>query len=187
MCHNRPVTIIAAVEHEGTVYIAGDSGQSSEGDGTIFQVADPKVWKSGEFVYGCADEARYAQIVRHGFRPSPLPRIKTDEAMDAYFTNEFVTELRKIFTSDMELKGEDKYPDLEMIVGVRGRIYEVYGTFSWCRPLDGFAAVGSGHLAARVALACLPKLSPKARLTKALDMACRFTIHCRPPYVYESV
>lgn len=180
------MTIIAACMHEGKVWMAGDSSQSGD-KGTIYQVADPKVWKSGDFVFGCADSPRYAQIVQHAFVPPPLPKAKDINALDAYFTVDFIPELRKSFKTDLELKGDDKYADIEMIVGVRGYIYEIWGDFSWSRPRDGFAAVGSGHLAARVALDCLPNLHPRNRLKRALDAACKYTIFCRPPFVFEVV
>jgi ATP-dependent protease HslVU (ClpYQ) peptidase subunit len=178
------MTAIAAIEHDGQVWIAGDSAAVDASTGEVITVGTPKVWRRGAFVMGGADSFRYIQVARYVFEPPTLPRVRSDDAHDKYLATEFCPALREAFRSDLELKDGDKYPNIELLIGFRGRVYAIYEDFAFNRPNDGFDAIGSGGQTARIALSC-SKGHPRTRLRTALERAEKYTTFVRRPFHYE--
>lgn len=171
------MTCIAAVEHAGVVWMGGDSAISD--DSFISTFIEPKVWVNGEFVFGYCDGPRFGAILRHSFVP---PKVKGN--IDKYLTNEFVPKLKDAFAKDTELQSdsEGKYPQIEFLFGLRGKLYVCDSRYRIGRPHDGFAATGSGlHIATGV-LYANNRLKPRERILQALRAAEKYTPNVRSPF-----
>jgi ATP-dependent protease HslVU (ClpYQ) peptidase subunit len=71
------------------------------------------------------------------------------------------------------------------LVGYAGRLFCVQGDFQVAERTDGFDACGCGESYALGAMACLPEMEPRARLTRALEMAAHFSAGVRGPFVFQ--
>jgi ATP-dependent protease HslVU (ClpYQ) peptidase subunit len=100
-----------------------------------------------------------------------------------------VPALREAFKADMDLQDTNsgKYPDLGMLVGVKGRLYEFHSDFQFGRPRDGFTALGSGGDVAQGALYASAKRPVRERLLTALNAAERYTTFVRAPFTIVSI
>lgn len=171
------MTCIAAVEHAGVVWMGGDSAASDESYITTY--VEPKVWVNGEFVFGYCDNGRYGAVLRHTFVP---PKVKGN--MDKYLTNEFVPKLKELFNKEAELHAEadGKYPQIEFLFGLRGKLYLCDNHYQIGRPHDGFAATGSGTYIATGVLYANSRLKPRERILQALRAAEKYTPSVRGPF-----
>lgn len=171
------MTCIAAVEDAGVVWMGGDSALSDES--FISTYAETKVWVNGEFVFGYCDGPRYGALLRYSFVP---PKIKGN--IDKYLTNEFVPKLKDIFAKDTELQSDEdgKYPQIEFLFGVRGKLYVCDNSYSINRPHDGFCATGGGRYIATGVLYANARLKPRERILQALRASEKYTPSVRGPF-----
>lgn len=172
------MTCIAAIEHDGKVWIGGDSAGSTEH--FIASYSEPKVWVDGEFCYGYCENGRYGALLRYSFKAPPVKG-----NIDKYLTNEFVPKLRECFAKDTELLPSDsgKYPEIEFLMGLRGRLYIVDCGYQIGRLTDGYAATGSGTDVAMGSLYSTKKeKDPRQRILTALRAAEHFVPSVRAPF-----
>ena len=157
--------------------MGGDAAGSTEQ--FIASYSEPKVWVSGEFVYGYCDSGRYGALLRHSFKAPPVKG-----NIDKYFTNEFVPKLRDCFAKDVELNPSDsgKFPSIDFLIGLRGRIYYADCTYQIGRICDGYCATGSGMYVATGVLYATRGQDPRKRVRMALAAAEHFTPFVRAPF-----
>lgn len=180
------MTAILGLIHRGHTYIGADSIAVGSQDGRMYPMKDPKVWRSGGMIVGAAGRAGY----KSAFLACPPPRL--DRGADA------LEQLRRWlprFHKSAERyglvgQGEDGTPQVDggAIIGVRGRLFEVNGTYD-VGEVDGpIVAIGCGGDLALGALVTLidgpgPMPGPRGAITFALGMAERFHAFVRGPFV----
>ncbi len=123
-----------------TVVMGGDSCAS---DSHIrYTVSQPKVFKKGEFLIGYTSSFRFGQLVEHDLKlPYPSPGSDPLDVM----MNEFVPNLRELLKEGGFSKVENNVETGgTLIVGLRGRLFEVQEDFSVLEHKSGYCAVGSG-------------------------------------------
>ena len=120
----------------------------------------PKVWKSGEFLYGYCGSLRAGQILQHIFAAPQLPDDDTDDAIEKYLVQEWSEALRSCFLDSGHAKIKHEVQtanDTWFLLGVRGRLYQMQGDYSVWRVSRGYQAIGSGEQFALGALEVMSK------------------------------
>lgn len=173
------MTAIAALVHEGKVWIGADSAGVSGMD--LAQRSDSKVFKNRDMVMGFTSSFRMGQLLRWAFdRPDQEP----DDSDEKYMSTAFVDGVRACLKTGGFAKKENEVESGgTFLVGWRGRIWEVHGDYQVGAPLAGFSAVGCGDALCLGALHATPAtMDPAERLTVALSAAERFSAGVRSPF-----
>jgi ATP-dependent protease HslVU (ClpYQ) peptidase subunit len=177
------VTCVAGIAEGGRVYLGADSLVAAGQE--VIQAADSKVWTAaGVFVVGVAGSAVWWDLMRDRVRWERVARGATSEQD---FRRAITDEIRHQAKSDgIDFDDEDGGDSL---VGVAGQLYRVDSYLTVQRVSERFCAIGSGAAPALGALYATARrgLLPKARLTKALTAAERYTITVRRPWRWASV
>ena len=139
------MTTIAAVEGDGWAVIGFDSRVSTMLPGgriyTMPTTSNGKIVRNGEYLIGAAGDLRILNIIGYAFKPPTPPRGNTN--LDKFIITTFIPALRLCFEEHgVSLKENGTGADL--IVALRGRIYEIGEGFEWCADSKGIYAVGSG-------------------------------------------
>lgn len=171
------MTCVVGLEHRRKVYLAGDA--SLHEGGLVTLGAEPKVWRSGLYVVGFAGSMQ-GFAIRDWDPPTPPDRAGT--ALDRFMRCEFAESLRGLY----ERRGWD-ISEESYLVGARGRLYELSGSYVPVRTRHGYGAVGSGTWLALGALHALgADLTPRQRLEAALEAACAHSDGVRSPWSFAS-
>lgn len=168
------MTCIAALKHDGKVYMAGDRGASD--DNIILALQAPKVWKIGPYVIGyagCLDGER----IRYNFKPT-APNIKDT---DKFMQTRFIKELREFYNEFWVDTTKDG--DLGLIIGIRGEIYEHSAVdMSLSKYTLPYMALGSGsEYAYGVLFATDKQKNARNRVLQAVNSAIKFSTSCTGP------
>ena len=172
------MTCIVGLVDSGAVYIGGDSSRVS---GKTLRVRSGfKVFRNGEFLFGCAGSIRVEQLLHYKFTPPPHGE---GVDPDCYMATDFVDAVREVLEKGGTLgkftTGEEKAGDSALLVGYRGRLYEMDDDFQMVRQGDPFASVGCGSNVAMGAMymgEVAFALSPEEKIVRALEAAARY--HC---------
>ena len=117
----------------------------------------------------------------HRFRP---PEIKLDDDIDEYMATAFIDAVRDCLKSGgYATKDREQEEGGTFLVGYKDHIYMVEGDYQVGKPLDGFAAVGSGSDVALGALFATKGQTPRERVCIALEAAERFNAAVRAPFI----
>lgn len=191
------MTCIVGVEHNGKVYVGGDSAGS---DGYTLEIrAASKVFtKAGytedyapvPWVMGFTTSFRMGQLLRHKLELPRLPKDGTDD-LEAFMVTSFVDAVREALRAGGWLtKANERERGGTFLVGVRGQLFAIYDDLQVGRVVDGYAAVGSGdHLALGAMYATNATelaADPEARLTLALKAAARHAAGVAGPFTVVS-
>lgn len=175
------MTCIIGMEHNGKVWMGGDSAGTA---GNMQQRirADKKVFVKGEFIIGFCGSFRMGDLLKHTLE---LPDTVGVTDPDKFMVNQFVDTLRNVLETENKnggLTGHDKLVP-SILVGFRGRLYNVESDYQCGRPEDGFDAVGSGSSVAVGAMHGSKSItSPKSRILAALEASARNDAAVRPPF-----
>jgi ATP-dependent protease HslVU (ClpYQ) peptidase subunit len=180
------VTCIAGIEHDGKVWIGGDSAGSNGHSLTIR--ADEKVWSDRGFAFGFTSSFRMGQLLRYKLTLA-LERheVPTDDAAAEikFMSTAFIDGVRTILKEGGYAKVVNGVESGgTFLVGWRGKLYQVEDDFQVGRASQGFDAVGSGGDCAVGALYALrdAKQTPEAKLLTALGAAEALTPYVRGPF-----
>jgi ATP-dependent protease HslVU (ClpYQ) peptidase subunit len=170
---------------DGNVIIGGDSAAVS---GIEIQVEkQPKIFKNGDFIFGCTTSFRMIQLLKFQFQPPIIENsgpgfatVAKQAPVDiyAYMCTKFVDELRNCFKVGGIL---DTQNGIEhggtFLVGYKERLFRINSDFYVMETLDGFDAVGCGQQYALGAMKQLEstKLSVQVKLAQALETAAHFS------------
>ncbi len=175
------MTCIVAIEHEGKVWMGGDSAATRDDD--IVCRSNEKVFINGEFIIGYSGSFRIGQILQYAFKP-PKQNLFKQSDME-YMVVDFVDALRKTLKEKgaiMEEK-EGEAHDSEFIVGYQGKIYVIESNFNIGRPLHNYASCGSGMDYAMGCLYNMPEeLHITSKIEKALSASAEFCSSVRKPF-----
>lgn len=178
------MTCIVGLEHEGKVWIGGDSAGVAGYSLTVR--ADEKVWVNGEFVFGFTSSFRMGQLLRYNLT-LPLQRYEVEhKAADEvkFMTTHFVDAVRKVLKDGGNIQYDDhREKGGTFLVGWRGKLYCVQGDFQVARTVSGFDAVGCGdELALGVLYATRGRTDPRVRVRTALEAAEAYSAGVRGPF-----
>jgi hypothetical protein len=81
-------------QKRGCVFLGGDSAATRSTD-QQFIVTDPKVFRVGEFVFGCTGEFRMMQLLHYSLELPPCPASSDD--LEKYLATDFANALRACF------------------------------------------------------------------------------------------
>jgi hypothetical protein len=166
--------------------MGGDSEASNYAGSYILSY--PKLYRAGEFLIGSAGPLRSLNLLQCAFRP-PVPPAKGD--LYPYFVNEFAPALSERF-GDVAYPSEEQAQrlrlcgGLEILVGIRGKLYEISDHLDVVNCVWEYAAIGSGGYVAQGALGAAAKLEPRKRLEVALKMAERHSVGVKGRFRYLS-
>jgi ATP-dependent protease HslVU (ClpYQ) peptidase subunit len=181
------MTCIVALEHEGTVWVGGDSAGI---DGlSICNRADEKVFINENLIMGFCGSFRIGQLLRYSLEV-PEQSVKQTDDME-YLVNDFVDAVRELLNEKGAAKKENELEEHEssFIVGFKGKIYVVEEDYQVGRPRENYAAVGCG---AQIALGALyatrnSNMQPQDRLRVALEAAAEYSAGVRGPFAFLSL
>lgn len=150
------MTCIVGLEHEGRVYIGGDSAGVAGWSLTVR--ADSKVFLRdvphiGPAAFGFTSSFRMGQIIRYAFEP-PSPKADAEPAdIDAYLVAEFIPALRKAFAEHGYEKADNgRTSGGTFLMGIAGRLYRVDSDYQVGRAVAPYDAIGCGDNVALGAL-----------------------------------
>lgn len=168
------MTCIVGIEHEGLVWLGGDSScLDTEGDAVVTQ-RQSKVFRRGSYVVGFAGSFQVGDLLKYKVQ---FPEKMTQERL----ISEAIQEAFQ--------KAKLKTDDWEALVGYNGKLYTVQHDFYCYRHSRPYAAIGAGSAVA-VALGTLrtleqkapKKMTGRARLKMALENAATFSSSVRSPW-----
>lgn len=182
--------IVAVASPDGSVVIGGDSAGMDEHLSLSLQ-CEPKVWRQGPTVIGACGMFRIAQVIR--FR-AQMPSIDGDDDPLEWMVGPFVDALREALTVGGALTiwddtSKEELGDAGLVVGVAGRVFEVYDDFGIGELVHGYGTMGCGSDFALGALVATEGRPAVKRVRVALEAAERhsggvsgpFTIIVLPP------
>ena len=180
------MTCIVGVEHEGSVYIGGDSAGVEPWSLAICGRADEKVFvtDSGEFIMGFCGSFRIGQLLRYALTTPEQSQKKDDMA---YMVTDFVDAVRVMQKEKGSMKKENELEesDASFLVGYKGHLYCIESDFQVGRPIENYAAVGCG---AQIALGAMfatrnSGLAAENRIELALSAAAEYSAGVRAPFL----
>lgn len=177
--------IVGLIDKEKkNVIIGSDSAGMSEYDLVVRK--DPKVFKVGDFLIGCAGSFRMMQLLRFSLE---LPEIKNKEIYE-YLCVDFINSVRECFRQGGYLQrttdGDDKGG--YFLVGYKNRLFDINSDFQVGENKSGMDALGTGR---QYALGSLHADSnsvyfPKERVQRALQAASYFSSAVCKPFLVKT-
>lgn len=179
------MTCIVGIVEGAKVWIGGDSAMSNMDTHELAACANPKVYRVGEFLIGCAGSLRVGDALRYELDPPKHPRrMDAGRYMRTLFINAVRETLRKAGT--LQKAHEVEQCDAHLIVGYRGRLFVIEDDLHIHETTDSYVSVGSGSSVAHGALAVSSGVAPRKRILNALNASERYTASVRRPfYVLE--
>lgn len=107
-------------------------------------MSTPKIFKKGEFIIGSAGYLRGINLLEHVFE---IPNISDDEKdITKYMVKEFVPALIKCFKDNQFYTKESEMiiNEQQILFGVRGRLYSMFGSFEISEHNSNYATSGYG-------------------------------------------
>lgn len=174
------MTCIVGLVQDSRVYIGGDSAGID--DNNTYDIrATPKVFVRGEFIYGCTNSFRMADILRHFFKEPPIKG-----NILKYMATSYIDKLFKTFDKahyKLTENGEDAdNSGPAYLVGVRGRLFCIYGDWQVAelnRKYDAIGCGGSHALGAMYVLIDTEK-TPEEKIAGALKASAQFSTIYEP-------
>ena len=120
------MTAIAALVHDGKVWMGGDSA-GVDGRLGLHLRKDPKVFIVGEFIIGFTTSFRMGQILRFNLNPE-----KPTEGEDQfhYMVTKFIPAVTKALEDSKWLKSRESVAEGgTFLVGWRGKLFAIYPDF----------------------------------------------------------
>ena len=173
------MTCIVGLEDRGTIYMGGDSAATGDAGSQSLR-SDPKVFRVGDLLIGCAGSFRMAQLIRFDTK---LPEHKKSDTDHAYIVRRVIAAIRKSLAAG----GFKDECGGNLIMGYRGRLYEIGCDFDVAPSDEYYRAIGSGEPVALGVMYATADLgwSPEARIRTALEASERYNAWCRGPFIIE--
>lgn len=172
------MTCIVGLEHDGDVYIGGDS--AGVGGYSLSVRSDSKVFRNGPFAMGFTSSFRMGQLLRYKFSP---PEQLPSEDDDKFLVTRFMDAVRQCLkdggyaeTNNGVEKGG------VFLFGYRGRLYRVNSDFQVGRNVLPYDAVGCGQDVALGAMGASTIPAPEARIQQALRISEQHSAGVRGPF-----
>lgn len=176
------MTCIVGIADGTTVHMGADSMVN---DGSLKStLAEGKLWKSGELLFGGCGNMRPIQVLRHKLIiPLQDDTQDVDEYLASSLMDAIVATLDEagLRTKQGQIRGGGG-----LMLGYRGTLYSIGPDLFVCAFADQYGADGSGR---DYALGSLHSSTgtPRKRLERALQAAAYHELHVAPPFVIQSV
>lgn len=157
------MTTIVAVQGEGWAVVGYDSRVTMVSDGGRYYTlpkSNAKLIKNGDYLIGTAGDLRIINILTYIFK-APIPP-KSSVNLDKFMISVFVPSLKSCFEEQGIPTKESTGADI--LVVVRGKVYEIGENFEWSPDTNRMYAIGSG---ASYALGSLYTSMKKHTMTEA--------------------
>ena len=184
------MTCIVALKEKDKVYIAGDSLGTDPSSLQKTVRLDEKVFIKNDMIFGFTSSFRMGQIIRYAF---DIPeRMENIDDMQ-YLVGHFIPALIECFEHHGFLKKpeESEFMGGQFLLGYRGKIYDIQDDFQIGIPTLNYEAIGCGDDTAKGSMYTSEKmdkkLTPKQRLTLALEAASEHSAGVAAPYVIMSI
>lgn len=173
------MTCIVGLEHQGKVYVGGDSASVSGLDITTY--APGKVFRNGPLVIGYTSSFRMGQVLQYNLKPPAHARGVGDMR---YLVTALVPALRQCLAdAGYTEKHNGRESGGTFLLGYRGRLYSIHDDFQVNRNADGRNAIGCGYAYALGSLhATRAMRKPVDRIREALLAATRYSAGVAAPY-----
>ena len=164
------------------VVIGGDSAASSDNSYNLRK--DPKVFKNGDFLFGCTDSFRMIQLLRFSFKP---PIIEEGRDIYEYMCTDFINEVRKCFSDGGFLQKDTDGSELGgcFLVGYKDRLFTVEGDFQVAENIDDYCAIGCGADFALGSFYSSNGMDINVQVLLALQTAEHFALGVKEPFIIE--
>lgn len=177
------MTCIVGLEHEGRVYIGGDSA-GVDGRYALTVRADEKVFARDGLVMGFTSSFRMGQLLRYAL---VLPRQAEGQDDMEFMVTTFVDAVRNCLKAGGFTKVENAQEEGgSFLVGRKGRLFAIHDDFQVARAALGFDAVGCGDLIAQGAMWANDRNeaihTPEGRVQNALMAAEQMSAGVRGPF-----
>jgi len=178
------MTCIIGMVHKNKVYMAGDSCVSA--NGTYRITKKEKIFKNGNYLIGYTTSTRMGDILR----TCELPHISGSNLISQIILK-VIPVIREVLRSGGYTKIENNVETGgNLLIGIRGELFEIDTDFQVEEYLNGIAAIGSGGDTALASLMALirhgnNKYIPEI-LLRALDISGEINIWTKPPYYWYS-
>jgi hypothetical protein len=165
-------TCIAALVHNGIVWMGGDSAATSV-DGDIKILTNKKIFKRSDehqnnWVFGFMGAYRFAQLLQYEVK---LPNLPTQSGYDllGFLVSNFIPALSTCLKDNsFEQNEKSRAIGGTCLVGLKGRIFEIGSHYSVQESALPYQAIGCGAPTALGSLFSTPSLEPEQRLQTAL-------------------
>jgi len=144
--------------------------------------ADEKVFINGDFIMGFTTSFRMGQLLRYSLQP---PFRHPDVPIEKFMSTEFIDAVRNCLkTGGFAKKTNESEEGGTFLIGYHGRLLRIGGDYQVGESRQPFDAVGCGADLALGALHAIRSLNltPKERLTRALEAAEQFSAGVRGPF-----
>jgi ATP-dependent protease HslVU (ClpYQ) peptidase subunit len=179
------MTCIIGIVDKKRVIIGGDSCAS--GDCREIIRKDVKVFRNGDFIFGCTSSYRMIQLLMYSFIP---PKVNTKN-IHRYMCTDFIEELRKCFKKGGYIKkfeeGDEKGGTF--LVGYKNRLFRVEDDLQVAEASCGFNAAGIGEGIALGALFALKRdtfIRGENLIKHSLSAVSELSEGVRPPFIILS-
>lgn len=132
------MTTVVMKEHEGGVWAAWDT-QATLG-ARVMSLVQPKVFVNGPFVFGVAGTLKGLMHIQ----AAKFDTIFQDESVENYLLLYMIPEIRDILKSVDEEPNEGGSFELDIVVGINGKLYDISGLNEPLQQTTGVYALGSG-------------------------------------------
>lgn len=177
------MTCIAGLEHDGKVWIGGDSAGVQGWSMTV--CSDEKVFRNGPFLFGFTSSFRMGELLRYAFVPPEQLLSESDD--HRFLSTKFVDALRACL-GDGGFKRTEHGVERggTFLLGYRSRLYLVQDDLAVLRASCGFMAVGCGHEIATGSLFSTAAHPPQVRIETALYASAFLSAGVRAPFTVLS-
>lgn len=173
------MTCIVGLVRDGRVYMGGDSAAVDESH--RMQVTEPKVFRHGPMIIGDAGAFRAGQVLRYCLKAGELNGWGHGDPL-AWLVEVFIPPLRQV----LEDHGVEKDQRCDMLVGLRGRLFQIDEEFQVLESAESFAAIGSGRDYALGALCALGDWhDPEFNVKRALEVSEQWCSSVKGPWTFE--
>lgn len=178
------MTCIVGIEHEGDVYIGGDSASVETQSLTIDTSPSSKVFVTSDnrMVMGFCGSWRVSQLMQHSLVLPPQPKSKDDFG---YLVTTFMDAVRNTQTkSGAILKDRETESSAAVfLLGYKSKLYLIESDFQVGVPSGGVGATGCGaDLALGALYATRHVKDPQRRILTALEAAATYNAGVRAPF-----
>lgn len=177
------MTCIVGIEHDGAVWMGGDSSCNDAESDSIMVQREPKVFSRGPYLIGFSGSFRVGAILRYIADLPPVPKTGVERMM----ITEFSSELRRCFKAESMSEDED-WSDWHALVGIRGHLFCVESDFHVWRHREKYSSIGSGSMVALGALHAMAHedLTPTQKIEVALEASAKYVASVRGPWTIST-